>query len=308
MSSQHAQAVPTDDIDLLALFVALWRGKWLIIATTILFAIAAVVYAINLPNIYRSEALLAPVSSQPKASGALSQLGGLASLAGINLGASSTDKTALALEVLRSRDFISKLIAQHDMLVPLLAAEGWDWRENTLQLNARLYDATNQRWVREVSPPQSAEPSLQEAYDEFIRLMTINQSKETGMVTLTLEHYSPEIARQWLSLLIAELNTVMRQRDMEEARRSMAYLEQQLQQTQVEELRRALFQLIEEQTKTLMLAAVSEEYVLRTIDPPVAPEKKAKPGRALICIVATIFGFVFGCFIVLLRTLLRRPV
>ena len=46
-------------------------------------------------------------------------------------------------------------------------------------------------------------------------------------------------------------------------------------------------QLIEEQTKTIMLANVSKDYVFDVIDPPVAPELKSKPSRAVICVLGT---------------------
>ncbi|MEP8095299.1 Wzz/FepE/Etk N-terminal domain-containing protein, partial [Vibrio parahaemolyticus] len=47
-----------DEIDLRELFKALWKGKWIIIATTFIFAIGSVLYALSLPNIYKADALL----------------------------------------------------------------------------------------------------------------------------------------------------------------------------------------------------------------------------------------------------------
>ncbi len=58
------QSQSTDDeIDLRELFGALWKGKWIIIATTFVFAVGAILYALSLPNIYKSDALLAPAES-----------------------------------------------------------------------------------------------------------------------------------------------------------------------------------------------------------------------------------------------------
>ena len=53
-----------DEIDLLELFGALWQGRWWIIASGILCGAIAVGVALWLPNIYRSEALLAPSAEQ----------------------------------------------------------------------------------------------------------------------------------------------------------------------------------------------------------------------------------------------------
>ena len=60
----HNNNIADDEIDLRELFAVIWQGKWLIIAITALFAVASVVYAINQPNIYKSEALLAPAEQE----------------------------------------------------------------------------------------------------------------------------------------------------------------------------------------------------------------------------------------------------
>jgi uncharacterized protein involved in exopolysaccharide biosynthesis len=294
------------ELDLAKLFRAFIRAKWFIAATTLLFAAVSVLYSLSLPDIYRSDALLAPSGSQQKSTlGALGQLGGLASLAGVNLGSSNVDKSALALEILRSRDFIGRFIEKYDLFVEVMAAENWHVEKNELVINKEIYDASSNTWLREVKPPRQAKPSLQETYERFIEFLQIQQSKDTGMVTVSIEYYSPFLAQKWVSMLVTELNEFMRERDTEEAKRSMSYLEKQLHETQIEEVRSALFQLIEEQTKTLMLTQISNEYAFKIIDPPVASEKRAKPSRALICIVGTLFGGFLACFLVFLRFLVR---
>lgn len=290
-----------EEVDLAELFSALWQGKWLIVAVTAVFAVIAIIFALSLPNIYRSEVLLAPASSAQKSGlgGLAGQFGGLASLAGLNLGATGMDKTILGLEIIKSRDFISRFIEQQKVLVPLMAAKDWDQRTNALILDEDIYKEG--QWVRDVEFPKQAEPSLQEAYEEFIELLTVTQNKENGMVVVGIEHVSPYIARQWLTELVAQLNNYMRQRDMAEAKMSLVHLEAELAKTQVEELRQALYQLIEEQTKTLMLTQVGDEYVFKTVDAAIVPEQKAKPSRALICIVFCLFGGFLGSLVVLVR-------
>ena len=120
---QTAPPAPHDDeIDLRELFRVLWAGKWLIGGITFAATVIAVIVALMLPNIYKAEALLAP--NQEQGAGGLSalaaQYGGLASLAGISLGSGPSDKTALGLEILKSRKFTSDFIEHHDILVPLI--------------------------------------------------------------------------------------------------------------------------------------------------------------------------------------------
>ena len=311
INNAYAQnhGVVDEEIDLRELFSIIWQGKWIVIIITALFAIASVVYAIKQPNIYRATTLLAPVSDQSGAGGLAKmagQFGGLASLAGISLGAGGTDKTGLALEVLQSRRFIESFIDEHQLLVPLIAAKNWNAVNNELLLDDELYNAETKTWIREVKAPKTAEPSTWEAYKAFKKVLSVNTDKETGMITLAIEHHSPEIAKQWLLWLVSDINETMRNQDKLEAKNSIEYLTQKLQETQLADMKTVFYQLIEEQTKTIMLAEVAQEYVLKTIDPANAPEEKAKPKRALICLGGTFLGGVLSLMIVLIRSFIRK--
>jgi uncharacterized protein involved in exopolysaccharide biosynthesis len=266
--------------------------------------VSSVIYAINQPNIYKASTLLAPAGEQGGAGGLAKmagQFGGLASLAGINLGGGSTDKTGLALAVIKSRSFIEKFITKHELLVPLMATKNWNLTTNTLIIDENLYNSQSEKWIREVKAPKKPEPSPWESFKKFSKLMTVSQDKETGMVTLEIEHYSPEIATQWLLWLVEDINTNMREKDKRVANNSIKFLTRKLEQIQLADMQTVFYQLIEEQTKTVMLAEVSQEYVFTTIDPANAPDEKAKPKRALIVVLGTMLGGILSILIVLIR-------
>lgn len=295
-----------DEIDLRELFSAIWKGKWLIIVISCISAVIAVIYALSLPNIYKSEALLAPAAEQ-KSAGLSGQLGGLAALAGVSLGSGAgVDKTALAIEVIKSRDFLGRFIEQRIQLQDLMAVKSWDLSTNTLYYETELYDPQQQKWLRDVKPPRQAKPSAQEAYKKLLELLTVNQDPTTGMVKLSIEHISPYIAQSWVQMLIADLNLEMKKRDIDEAEKSIAYLQQQITQTTIADLRTALYSLIEEQTKTLMLANVRDEYVFKIIDTPLVPEEKMGPARAMLVILITFLGGFVGIVAAILRQQLRQ--
>ena len=293
--------IADDEIDLRELFTAIWQGKWIIVIITALFASASVYYAVNLPNIYKSEALLAP-AEQDKAGGLAGQLGGLASLGGVNLGANgNVDKTQLAIEILRSRKFSREFINKYDILPDLMAAKTWNSETNTVLYDEKFYDVEQNKWVREVKAPYKPEPSMQEAYKKFIKIISANKNEETGMVTLSVEHVSPVVAQQWVNWLIDDINQTMKARDVIEANKSTDFLTQQLEQTKIADIRAVLYKLVEEQAKTIMFANVRDEYVFKTIDPALVSEEKFKPKRALICILGALLGCFLGVTIVLIR-------
>lgn len=301
--------IADDEIDLRELFTAIWQGKWIIIAITTLFAVASVFYAINLPNIYKSEALLAPAEQDKTGGlGALAgQFGGLASLAGVNLGAGGgVDKTQMALEILKSRQFTSDFIQKHNILPNLMAVKTWNRDVNTVSYNGEVYNKVENKWLREVKAPLKPEPSLQEAYKVFSQLVSANTNTENGMITIAVEHVSPYIAQQWVNWLIEDINATMKQRDVLEANKSTQFLMKQLEQTKIADIRAVLYKLVEEQAKTIMFANVRDEYVFKTIDPAIVPEQKFKPKRALICVLGVLLGGILGALLVLIRHYIKR--
>jgi len=151
-----------DEIDLRELFSVLWDGKWWIAGLTSIAAVIAVVYALSLTNINRSEALFAPASSDGGGLGGLAaQYGGL----GISLpGGGGGDKTGLGLEVMKSRAFIQQFIERRNILVSLMAAETWNASSGELVIDERIYSVGTNTWVRDVNPSKKAKPSAQKSY------------------------------------------------------------------------------------------------------------------------------------------------
>jgi hypothetical protein len=215
----------SEDFSLYGLF-SLFLKNWL---TLSIFgfsaAMIALVWAIQQPNIYKAETVLMSASSEKGGLGALGDLGGLASMAGIGMPDSGNDNTKLALELLKSRAFIGEFIEQNGLLVPLMAADGWDLNSDTLTYNDQLYDASNDKWLRQVQAPLTAKPSLLEAHAKFMTMINVVEEKKTKFVRLSLEFYSPHLAADWLRKLVKMLNSKIRKMDIEEADKSIKYLE-----------------------------------------------------------------------------------
>ena len=103
-------------------------------------------------------------------------------------------------------------------------------------------------------------------------LVSISEDKQTGLISVSVEHESPDIAKQWVELMVSRVSEDLRSKDTREAEESIKFLEAQRERTSLVSLDEVFAQLIEEQTKTIMLANVSKDYVFDVIDPPVAPE------------------------------------
>lgn len=296
---------PDDEIDLRELFLTLWRGKWIILATTVAFAAAGVFYALSKPNIYQASVLLAPAQDEGSAGGLGGQLGGLASLAGINLGSGGANKTVMAKQVLQSRAFLADFIHRHNLSVALMATEGWDINSQEWVINREVYNPQSGEWLQD-EDGKSQNPTDWDLVKKFKENhLSISDDKETGMVTVNIKSQSPPVAKEWAEKLVHDINEHMRQQDVKDAEARIAYLEEKLGETNIAGMQQVFYQLIESETRTVMLANAQNEYIFKTVDPAVVPQEKSEPKRALVAIVATMLGGMLGVFAVFVRAFIR---
>lgn len=285
-----------------------YKKKWLIICISSISTILAVYIAIKLPNIYKSEVtLISNLDNKGNLSSLAKNLGGLASIAGIGLNDSSgPDKAAIGMEILKSHYFIVKFVREHGLVVPLMAAVASHSNNYELILDDDIYDVSNKKWLRDVEFPKSSEPSDFEIFETFSEIFSINQDPKTGFIYASIEFYSPSIAQEWLQLLIVDINTELRTNDKEEAEKSLVFLNRQLNNITNSAMKTTFYQLIEEQTKTLMLTEAREEYVFKTIAPATIPEKKSKPKRVLIVLAGLFFGGFIALSFILINFFIKN--
>lgn len=294
-----------EEIDLSEIWNAIWSGKFLIIVIVVLFSISSALYAIKQPNVYKATTKLAPSGEQNGAGGLLKMAGqfsGLASLAGINLGGGGgVNKLGITLEVLKSRAFIERFIVKYDLFVNLFAVKGWNPKLGQLEIDTEIYDINNDKWLFTINSRENSRPTLWMAYKQFKSLFNVLVDQDTGMITLSVEHYSPEVAKHWLEWIVQDINETMREQDVLYAENSVNFLTEKLSSTQLADMQTMFYQLIEEQTKTIMLAEVSKEYILRTIEPANTPDERAKPNRVVMVILGTLLGGIIALMVVLIR-------
>ena len=149
-------------------------------------------------------------------------------------------------------------------------------------------------------------PTAQEAYEEFVEIMSVNKDKKTNLVTLMVEHKSPFIAQQWVEIMINQIDQVMRDQDRQTATKSIEYLNSLAPTVINEDIKKALSALQQEQMKRLMMVEANDNYVFKVLDSPIAAELKSKPRRSLIVIWGTILGMVLSALGVLVFNYTRK--
>lgn len=279
-AEEQTSPLPNDEIDLQELWDVLWSGRKIIAAVTVIFAIASIIYSLTRTEIYRAEALLAPAVSRESTSPLAGQLGGAAAMVGINLGQSGGDQISSVLATLRSREFILNFVDSSNLREQLFPGSAGDGEG----------------------------PTDWQVYRKFSGMLNVIREQDSGLVRLSIEWPDPVQAAQWVNLLVAAINAHEKHRDVEEATSAINYLQGQLSTTQLVEMQRVFYQLIESQTRVVMLADVRDEYVFRIIDPAVIPDQRISPIRKQITLIGFALGLVFGVVIVLCKKMWVRAI
>ena len=306
MQEAHTRKYPNDfddGIDLQELFYVLFERKWIIISLTTFFSIVGVIFSLLLPNIYVSKAILVPVNSSNNISGAFGGYKSLAGLAGLNLPATgNVDNTVKAIEKIKSLSFFENNILTNIYLPDLMAFKSWDAETNKLTYNNSIYNTDSNTWVRDYSYPQQQIPSPQESFEVFKnKHLGISANNEFGFITISIKHESPIVAKQWTELVVNEINSFYRQKDKLESEKAVSYLNQQIFSTSLSEIKEALAQLLQEETKKLTLIEANQYYVFDYIDPPAVMEQESEPNRVLICIFSALLGAILSFLFVLIK-------
>ena len=297
-----------EEINFQEILSTLYKEKKIIFIFTVFFSFSALIYGFSLPNIYESKALLSPVEQSESISSSLGSLGGLASIAGIGIPSSNAEnKSQKALEKLSSFSFFENKIMPNIFLPELMAVDYWDYKTNTIVFDSNLYDQNSNLWVRDFSYPKKQVPSPQESFEAFLKEhLDISQDDKTGFITLAVRHESPYIANEWAELLVREINNFYREKDKNEAKKSILFLNEQLSKTSLTEIKLALAELLQAEIKKLTLVEARELYVFDYIDPSTIMEKRNSPNRYLIVFFGTIFGFILGLIYVMVVNLSKK--
>lgn len=291
-----------DEIDFKEIFLAIWNYRYLILLFVLTSSLFSLFYSLSLPNIYKAEAILAPTSNESSSNKAIQSYSGIASLAGIELPSSSnTNKTQEALKKIVSLSFFNESFLPNIHLPDLMALKDWDLETNTLIYDDGIYNLETKTWVRKVKPHKSSKPSTQESYKEFLNLISIKSDNDDGFITLSMKHQSPYIAKQWIELLITDINKYYRVRDKKVSEASINYLNENFSIIGFTEIKQVISQLIKNETQKLTLIEANQDYIFRYIDPPVVEEEKYGPNRLNILMIGTILSLFISIFISLVH-------
>ena len=276
-----------DDLSLRDVWIILWQARFQIAAVTALFTLAAGCAFVVSPTWYEASVEMSVVSQSGDhlggAGSALSQIGGLASLVGL----SGTDDSSKAesIALLQSEILTEKYIHDNDLL-PVLFSSKWD--------------STNKAW--KATDPAKV-PTLWKGNEYFrTSVRSVTEDPKTGLTKLTIRWRDPRVAARWANELVKNADDNLRNKAIQESSRNISFLNDQAQKTTVVEMQKAVYSLLEEETKKMMLARGGDDYAFKVIDPAVAPERPSTAGP----VVWVLAGFFGGLLVATTLAFVRR--
>ena len=263
-----------DEIDLVGLWWIVWDHRKLVAVTTAICTLVALAIALTATPLYRASVTVTqtPDTGLSTEGGMAGQLGGLAGLA-LGTGGQHPERQA----VLRSRHLVEEFVTRPDVL-PLLSAHDKQGHRS-LWLTVELFRKN---------------------------ALDIQEDKLKGTTTVTIDWTDPEVARRWADEFVALANALLREKAMDDATRNVAYLKDQADHATSVEIQQVMYRLIEQETRTLMLAKGRIEYAFTVVDPAVKAEVRISPKRTLLVLSGIAVGLFLGSFIVWVRAHFSR--
>jgi uncharacterized protein involved in exopolysaccharide biosynthesis len=277
-STDPAPAFANDTIDVIALVRLLFSYRLPIAIIAGVFGGVAVILALIATPVYRAEAVVTPVAESGLGNAASSlagRFGGLASLAGIDLGSHGVAGQE-AQAVLESRRLVEEFIRRNDLVDALVT-------------------------------PGNPDAGLWNAVQNFRDgVVSISKDDIDRTTTIAVEWKDPAVAANWANGLVALANELMRSKALADSGRNIEYLNKQIAATNVVEIQRVMYALVENETKTLMLANARADYAFTVVDPAVAPEARIRPKRRIMVLTGIALGLIIGALYAFGHDTVRR--
>lgn len=326
-------------IEFSALFKIIWKEKIWIILITLLFTIGGVYYALTAREEFISTGKILP-EYQSKAGG-LGQFAGLASLAGIDVssaagGGSDAIRPDLYPDVLKSTPFfldLFKIKVKTKDNKEMTFSQFYDTfvLDNDIkEENTKIKFPTSNQYIAVSYQTENNLKDLRERISAVI-------DKKSGLITVTVKLPDPVVATiitdysmNFLTNYITNYRTEKAKRDLNflaerlDAAKGKYYTNQakkaqysdqyqlsmmklqaaDLQRERIEseyKISSTFYNTLLQKYEEAKLKLQQETPVIKVLEPPVVPNKRSEPKRAIVVLLATFLGGILGIIFGLIR-------
>ena len=330
------QSLQEDEIDLIALLQQLWNARMFIIKMSAAFVVLGIAVALLTPTKYKAQTVFIPQVSDASA-GVSSKLGGLASLAGINLAASD----GMNIPPTLYPNIISSVPFKLAFLAATISVEGkkksiedylLDQPKSFLSNLFGQKEKEENILQKEVLQLSADQESL---FGQLNGILAVGVNEKEGYVSLFVLWEDPVIAAQLAevgksllqeqviaykleklndNLLFTQEQYAQKLEEFEQVQDRLALFkdrnqnisssrfQSQLQRLQSEyNIALSVVQELAKQLETTKLQVNRDTPIFTVIEPVIVPHEREQPKRKLIVLIWTFLGGVLSCGWVLVR-------
>ena len=204
---------------------------------------------------------------------------------GFILGTSRDNLGDVVMAKMRSRTF-TELFIKKAKVAQYLFPEQWN--------------AKTDRWI-------STEPDSNLVFAEFHEnIRFIDHDPKTDLMSVRIRFSDPSLTSKWANQYVTEFNLYMRERALEEASKKRDYLAKQAESTEIVEMQKSIYRLIEAQTAVIMLAQSKTEFAVEVLDRAYEPFERFSPARKRIALLAVVGASLIAIFFICAHVVVRR--
>jgi len=290
--------------DLFDIMTLLLRRKWVIVATAIASSLLMLLY-LNVAT-YRYTAVLKVASAQIPGSGlssSLSKLGGLASLADLQL---PQDVGSIAFlrygEMLHSADLAAAITREPEVMHVLFESE-WDAAAHRWVAPAGV-TITAVRTIKSLlgiptyawAPPDAAR--VQDYLDRWVNIVV---DQKRPLIAIEYRHRDRAFAARFVFLLHRLVDDKLRQDSLMRSERNISYLSHKLEKITLAENRTVLGEALGDQERTQMMAQAGVSFAADPVGQVKLSPRPTSPLPGVYLAAALAGGLLLGSLGVLVR-------
>lgn len=298
------QEILEDEIDLRELFNTINKNRVKIFILTLIITSLAVIYALSIPNSYKSQTILVP---QTEAKPSLGGLSALAGMARVDLGGSGQIDAATSFEtILKDYSFEQYMIEKYNLIDKftlkqenLVFALSFDGFYNMFHFESSE-DSVNEDSV-------NIEEKTYSTYQKILTTLSISTDKKSGLITLSAESIDRFLSKELVEIYLVELTNYLRKTEMQNVDKQIKFYKNEFNNIADISIKTQLGNLAAGLLQKKVLAEANEYYNVKQLTKPQVAyiRDKTKPKRSLIVIVAFITSIILGIFAVFFLEFIR---
>ena len=262
-----------NEISIIDLWEVLFKDRFRIIFITFLFGICSIIYALTVTELWKPEVTIYPSEKDKDGASSINS-----ALSQFISPVAQDSKSAKHLAILLSRNFLIKFI-QDEKIEKELFEKDWNldkgiWKDDP--------------------------PSKNELYRTMKNIIEIDKEEATGIIRVSITWHDKEFASSTANKLINKLNNHIRLSEVEDYRNQLKFIEEQIKNTNLNEVKLVLFNIVEKLTSNIMIAETKTQYAFKVIDYAYPPEYRFFPQRTNLVLLWTFIGFFLSCILSIL--------